>query len=235
MIGVNEVYRTVLLILNKEQRGYLTPEEFNKIGSQVQREIFERYFDDLNQELRQPQTDYDYADKVVNTDEKLEVFKKNASLTHTSGGVFNLPADHYRLGSVSFTDTNSLPIEAERVNRTDFFLIQRSGLSEASKKYPIYLYEESKVRMYPTSITTGVEAQYVKKPVDINWPYTVNSVGAFIYDGASVNLQNFELHNSEKVEVILRILLYAGVVIRDPQIVQAASGQLQADIANEKR
>jgi len=136
---------------------------------------------------------------------------------------------------VSFTDTNSLPIEAERVNRTDFFLIQRSGLSEASKKYPIYLYEESKVRMYPTSITTGVEAQYVKKPVDINWPYTVNSVGAFIYDGASVDLQNFELHNSERVEVILRILVYAGVVIRDPQIVQAASGQLQADIANEKR
>jgi len=64
MIGVNEVYRTVLLILNKEQRGYLTPEEFNKIGSQVQREIFERYFDDLNQELRQPQTDYDYADRI---------------------------------------------------------------------------------------------------------------------------------------------------------------------------
>ena len=126
---------------------------------------FERYFEDLNQELRQPQTDYDYADRVVNTDEKLEVFKKNASLTHTSGGVFDLPTDHYRLGSVSFTDTNQLPIEAERVNRTDFFLIQRSGLSEASKKYPIYLYEESKIRMYPTTITTGVEAQYVKKPI----------------------------------------------------------------------
>ena len=31
-INVNTVYQTVLLILNKEQRGYMTPLEFNKIG-----------------------------------------------------------------------------------------------------------------------------------------------------------------------------------------------------------
>ena len=40
-ISVNEVYKTVLTILNKEQRGYMTPEEFNRIGTQVQRETFE--------------------------------------------------------------------------------------------------------------------------------------------------------------------------------------------------
>ena len=39
-VSVDTVYKTTLLILNKEQRGYLTPDEFNKIGSQVQREIF---------------------------------------------------------------------------------------------------------------------------------------------------------------------------------------------------
>ena len=53
-INVNTVYQTVLLILNKEQRGYMTPLEFNKIGAQVQGEIFETYFDSLNQQLRTP-------------------------------------------------------------------------------------------------------------------------------------------------------------------------------------
>ena len=38
-INVNTVYQTVLLILNKEQRGYMTPQEFNNIGNQVQLEI----------------------------------------------------------------------------------------------------------------------------------------------------------------------------------------------------
>ena len=54
-INVNTVYQTVLLLLNKEQRGYLTPTEFNNIGNQVQLEIFERYFEDMNQQLRVPQ------------------------------------------------------------------------------------------------------------------------------------------------------------------------------------
>ena len=47
-INVDQVYKTVLLIINKEQRGYLTPDEFNKIGTQVQLDIFESYFETLN-------------------------------------------------------------------------------------------------------------------------------------------------------------------------------------------
>jgi len=235
MVSVNEVYRTVLLILNKEQRGYLTPEEFNQIGSQVQREIFERYFEDLNQELRQRQTDEDYADRVENTDEKIDIFKRNQTLTFDANtGKFDLPSDHYRLGSITFTDTNTLPIEAQRVNRTDFYQIQRSKLSEASKQFPIYLYEDNKILLYPSDIISGVEAQYVKKPENINWPYTVNSVGAFIFDGNDASLQNFELHNSERIEIILNILLYAGVIIRDQSIVSAAASQLQAERVNAK-
>ena len=35
-VNVNTVYTTVLYILNKEQRGYLTPQEFNSLGAQVQ-------------------------------------------------------------------------------------------------------------------------------------------------------------------------------------------------------
>ena len=53
-INVNQVYSTVLTILNKEQRGYITPDEFNKISTQSQLEIFEQYFEDLNQQLNPP-------------------------------------------------------------------------------------------------------------------------------------------------------------------------------------
>jgi len=54
-INVNTVYQTVLLILNKEQRGYMTPQEFNSVATQVQLEVFENYFEDLNQQIRVPQ------------------------------------------------------------------------------------------------------------------------------------------------------------------------------------
>ena len=83
-INVNTVYQTVLLILNKEQRGYMTPVEFNKTGQQVQLEIFETYFDSLNQQIRIPQTDTDYADRVASLDEKISIFKEfgNTTISH---------------------------------------------------------------------------------------------------------------------------------------------------------
>ena len=71
-INVNTVYQTVLTILNKEQRGYMTPDEFNNVATQVQLEIFEKYFEDLNQQIRVPQTDMNYADRVENIDEKID-------------------------------------------------------------------------------------------------------------------------------------------------------------------
>ena len=97
-ISVDTVYKTVLLILNKEQRGYMTPDEFNKIGQQVQLEIFEKYFEDLNQIVRAPQTDADYADRLSYLEEKISIFENNSTYT-VSNGVATL-SDVHRLNTV---------------------------------------------------------------------------------------------------------------------------------------
>jgi len=47
-ISVDNVYKTVLSVLNKEGRGWLTPDEFNKIGAQVQLDILDQNFYDYN-------------------------------------------------------------------------------------------------------------------------------------------------------------------------------------------
>ena len=46
---------------------------------------------------------------------------------------------------------------------------------------------------------------------------------------------NFEISDSQQTEVILEILKYSGVIIRDPQVVQAASQELQQEEINSKR
>ena len=51
---------------------------------------------------------------------------------------------------------------------------------------------------------------------------------------APTGSRNFELHESEQTNVILQILKYAGVIIRDPQIVQDASQQVAINEQNEK-
>ncbi len=77
-INVNTVYQTVLLILNKEQRGYMTPTEFNSVATQVQLEIFEKYFDDLNQQLRVPQADTDSIENNTMANDNLNILSNSA-------------------------------------------------------------------------------------------------------------------------------------------------------------
>jgi hypothetical protein len=227
-VSVDTVYKTVLLILNKEQRGYMTPDEFNKIGTQVQLEIYLKYFEDLNQLLRVPQTDLDYADRVDLLDEKIALFKRTNPINYSVNG-FMLPSDLQQLGSVIYNNS-----EMQRVQRNEFYNLYRSKLTKPSNTYPIYLYEDSLVKVFPETIISGVSANYLKFPSPVTWGFTVDSnLGNYIYSSALST--NFELHQSEQVELIVRILEYAGIVIRDPQIIQIASQKVQQDNMNEKQ
>lgn len=228
-VNVDTVYKTVLLILNKEQRGYMTPDEFNKIGTQVQLEIYSKYFEDLNQLLRVPQTDLDYADRVDLLDEKMAIFKRNQSLSSPTSDGYTLPTDLQELGSVIYNNT-----EMQRVQRNEFYNLYRSKLTKPSSSYPIYLYENSLVKVYPETITSGVSVNYLKFPTPIAWGFTVNNnLGNYVYSSSLST--NFELHQSEQTELVIRILEYAGIVIRDPQVIQIAAQKVQQDNMNEKQ
>jgi len=227
-VNVDTVYRTVLLILNKEQRGYMTPDEFNKIGTQVQLEIYLKYFEDLNQLIRVPQTDLDYADRVDLLDEKMAIFKRNGNASYSTNG-FSAPTDLQELGSVIYNNN-----EMQRVQRNEFYNLYRSKLTKPSAKYPIYLYEEGYIKVFPETITSGVSINYLKFPSPVVWGFTVdNNRGNYVYNSALST--SFELHQSEQTELIIRILEYAGIVIRDPQVIQIASQKVQQDNMNEKQ
>ena len=73
MVNINTVYQTVLALANKEQRGYITPQEFNLFANQAQMSIFEQYFYDLNQFLRVPGNNTAYADMVNLLEEKIKL------------------------------------------------------------------------------------------------------------------------------------------------------------------
>tara|TARA_R110001599_G_scaffold36380_2_gene114133 strand:- start:377 stop:589 length:213 start_codon:yes stop_codon:yes gene_type:complete len=65
MVNIDTVYQKVLAFANKEQRGYVTPQEFNLFASQAQLEIIEQYFYDLNQFDRGNGNNTEYSDMVT--------------------------------------------------------------------------------------------------------------------------------------------------------------------------
>jgi len=253
-INVNTVYQTVLLILNKEQRGYITPDEFNKTATQVQLDIFEQYFDDLNQQLRVPQADVDYADRQMNIDEKISYFKAIGNCNYTgSNNEFALPIvddttgfsivyddapnqnqyAFYRLGAVTYEPLAGSIVELQRLQRFDFYNIEKSPLTKSTLSFPTYLYENNSLFVRPTTITSNIKASFIRKPLNVIWGFSTNpTYGNYEYDSSSS--RNFELSPAEQTKVILKILQYSGIIIRDPQVIQAASNEVAQSEINQK-
>ena len=242
-INVDAVYKTVLLILNQQQRGYMTPDEFNKVGTQVQLNIFEKYEDDLNQQYRMPQNDTEYANRVKNIEQKLQFFQRTASIPYNAGAnnfplldlttpdapvVVGTNDTLYRLGSVYYNG-EELTQYSQRNEITQLLL---SPLTKPTTDFPVYLYEQDLLYLYPTTIQTGVTISYLKKPADINWGYSVGALGQFLYNSAGST--DFELSVTEQTNVVTRVLAYAGVIINDPTIIQVAAQEIAQEEQNSK-
>tara|TARA_R110002074_G_scaffold393893_1_gene580881 strand:+ start:658 stop:870 length:213 start_codon:yes stop_codon:yes gene_type:complete len=64
--------------------------------------------------------------------------------------------------------------------------------------------------------------------LDVTWNFVIPS-GQNYYQYDPTNSTNFELSKTEQANIILKILLYSGVVIRDPSIVNIAAQQVQQE------
>jgi len=74
-VNVNTVYQRVLAIANKEQRGYITPQEFNILANQAQLDIFEQYFYDQHQFSRARGSQPKQLDPVEILKDKISLFE----------------------------------------------------------------------------------------------------------------------------------------------------------------
>lgn len=218
-VNVNTVYQRVLAILNKEQRGYVTPQEFNLFANQAQMDIFEQYFYDLNQFSRLPGNDTEYSDMLDILNEKINLFATSATLTRDTGSTpnhFDRPSDLYRMGTLLFGGN-----EVERVNKNEYLYIQNSPLASPTNDFPIYIEFDAGYRVFGADEkTTGVTCNYIKKPADINWAYNTVA-GAAVYNAS--NTTDSELHESEETELVIKILQLAGLAIKDPSVYQAGN------------
>jgi hypothetical protein len=227
-VSVDTVYQRVLGILNKEQRGYVTPQEFNLFANQAQLDIFEQYFYDINQFSRIPGNSTEYSDMLTILNEKINLFEVTQPMTY-SGGYFTLPTDLYRLGTVIYTNTATDPfsgaytedIEAERINKNEFLYINASPLTKPKNIRPIYIADTSGIKVYGnTELTSSVSCNYIRKPAKVQWAYQM-VFGEALYD--STTSTDFELHPSEEPDLVIKILAIAGLVIKDPDIYASAT------------
>jgi len=223
MVNVDTVYQRVLAIANKEQRGYITPLEFNLYANQAQMDIFEQYFYDLNQFSRVPGNDTEYSDMVTILEEKINLFE-----TSSAGIDTDAMLGFYRLGSVQVGG-----IEVEKLEHKDFKIIRRSPLTKPTLERPVYYKQGSILNVFPSSITSNqVDVFYIRRPAKVEWGYVVTLEKALYNANRS---QNFELHDSEETDLVIKILALAGITMDDQALYQIASQEDIKNIQQEKQ
>ena len=231
MISIDTVYQRVLAILNKENRGYLTPQEFNLFANQAQLEIFEQYFYDLQQFKRMRDNNTEYSNMVKLVDEKISKFKHTTNLVYHSGH-FDLPNNLHKLGTVIHNNA-----EVEKVNDKEILYLNMSPLAKPTHARPVYVQsldttgEYWSLKVYPETVNSNLSCTYVRKPKTVNWSY-VNVNNEALYDGA--NSVNFELHESDEADLVIKVLSYAGLTIKDPNITQLAEQKENIKTTQEK-
>lgn len=235
-ININQVYKSVLVVLQQEKRGVLTPVEFNKVATQAQQEIFIEYFDELNQLLRQPQTSLAYADRYALLDEKIQIFKRTEKRSTNADSEVTPSVSVQELGSVVYLG-GSEPREAQRIQKYEVYTTNQSPLTAPTAYYPVYTYENNIIEMFPSTIASGVDdiqLNYLKYPTDVKWGFTIDTeLGNYIYNAQSS--VDFELHQSDEPMLVDKILGYAGVMTRDQLALQlATSKEQQIDVDGQK-
>jgi len=239
MVSIDTVYQRVLALANKEQRGYITPQEFNLFANQAQMDIFEQYFYDLNQFKRIPGNNTVHSDMTDILEEKISLFEKAVGGNDVAGWGMNnnqasitIPGEVYRLSQIR---VGGYPVEI--LPTKEFNMVRESPLTAPTAKRPIARIDFKGILIRDgsgvvTPATHNINASYIKKPVKVNWSsYTLS--GSDLYDSA--NSDDFELHPSEETKLVIKILGLAGITLKDPALYQIAGAEDNKNIQQEKQ
>jgi hypothetical protein len=255
MIDINRVYQKVLAIANKEQRGYITPQEFNLFADKAQMEIYNNYFHGIKMADRKPSNQMLYADEVEMLEEKLQPFLVDTTInvTNTFTNTTATPSPSSAL-DISTLNIHKL-VRVTRgngtvvtpINKSQIHNTEGNPLTKATLTRSVFVRQDMNggtflnvipaVTASTSTVDTSTPADgvldaepfvvsFYKRPEPPNWPFVVVT-GKALYNGAANDLQDFELHTSEEEDLVSRILMLAGVMMKQQDIQQAGLQDIQ--------
>jgi len=239
-VSIDTVYQRVLALAGKEQRGYITPQEFNLLANQAQMAIFEQYFYDIKQFSLQPGNDTEYSDMLDLLNKKLAPFQRTSSNLSYSAwdSHFILPTTSYRLGTVMYSPSSlTYPVEVTEIKENELLYINASPIARPMTKRPVYVRTgNTTIKIIPTTIIDDITCTYVIAPTrkngsDAKWGYAVVN-GQALYNQNETT--DFMLHESEETSLVINILELAGVTLNKPGLVQIAQNERNSTITKEK-
>jgi|TARA_R110000796_G_scaffold16600_4_gene51704 hypothetical protein len=244
MASVQRVYNALKDLVNKDQRGFITPAIFNRFASVAQMNVFNGLFDQQRTAVRMRRQQVDSPrdqNKFVQVLEDLSMLTKKETLTLASG-VVNKPSDlgrvisMFTVGNLVLGVSNKAQVQIV-YNSDDIDLVNLSDISKPTDQNPVALVA-NQIEVFPnvnTSISSVI-LRYYKLPQGLvpttqarsvsqpTFGYSTAVSGVEIYDPAlSID---FELPEILFPDLVMEIGSLAGVNLRDSQVVQYSESQI---------
>ena len=240
MVDIDTVYQRVLVLANKEQRGYITPQEFNLFANQAQMEIFEQYFYDVKKSRKgEAGNDREFSDPLSILNEKISVFeieRGSGWMSANLGAAMILPNEVYRVGTIRIERTQ---VEMMTSKRFDAARMMKVGAPSINSPIGTMIANSIAVGIGPAPGNTTNPTQslmnmsYIRRPNNVSWGYVVLGEKA-LYDPTPAKTLHFELHASEETELIYKILKYSGASMKRQDVIQIGQGLEQLQDNKEK-
>lgn len=233
--NIVNVYNAVKELANKDQRGFVTPQTFNRFAQQAQLNVYNNLFRELEEYKRSSRQNINAGrdkSRRKQIEEDLAYFSKRVTLGKTNG-VFSKSSidDLSRLISIS---TNGSVLMGQ-MTRTiidicyDEDKIERilsSDLSAPSESHPVALVSND-IEVFPSSINK-ILVRYYKIPQSRNSSGTPTVNAPTVATDSSIpDSSHFELPEHYEAELTLEIAKMIGVNLRDAEIVNFSMSEQQ--------
>jgi len=230
MISIDTVYQTVQALANKEQRGYITPQEFNLFANQALNDIFDQYIYDLAAFTeRRPKMDM-LGDSVGTVMRKLEAY---TSFVNVTGGTTLPPGVHTGQIFLGAGGTRRTLKEIDPDLVSDFYASKwhKQGFTDAV----FFKDGHKRIQVWDKTgqILTNVTVEVISgRPAMCYWGYTVVNEKATYNPGTT---QNIDLDPAEQADIVIKILKMAGISTEDQQLYSAGAAEDAVNTQEENK
>lgn len=242
MISINKCRNVVLFLLEKQNRGFITPQAFDSFSDLAQMEIFENLFYQYNKWLINESrhlSNTDFADIPKNIQEQIDNFTDYSTTANfiydnvTDSWTF-LGSDLYRTEALSLVNPSGKKVDIELVAKGPVWNnMINSKINAPSVTFPIYTKINKGYRVAPKAPTGyNVELFYIRRPKTPKWTYVEDVNGNPIFNAGALDRQDIELDESLFYPLIMKIMSFCGLQIQESQIIEATAN---AEIATDSK
>ena len=252
-VSVDNVYQQVLAIANKEQRGYITPQEFNLFARKAQNDVFDSTFQDYKDAYLHPEQVVGQHNDLNMLREKMAPFRlvdQSIALSSSVGTISEADGKVYWLESVYDMANNTVfeEVTKREVNYfKDYYAAKgfpknlehivfngTGGNLEFRSKNVYYRESTNKIFFYPVpSSAFDPKCDFVRPISDFSapeWSYVVADHQPVYNAGGATD---FVVHASEESTLVNKILTLAGISMENVSLTDMAMRKDQMNKADK--